>query len=39
VAEAARVERLYVAAISMICLLAFMISGAWLLIMGVSERR
>ena len=33
------VAGLYVAAISMICLLAFMISGAWLLIMGVSERR
>jgi|SRR5271165_4841395 len=31
------VAGLYVAAISMIGLLAFMISGAWLLIMGVSE--
>ena len=30
---------LYLAAISMISLLAFMISGAWLLIMGVSEPR
>lgn len=30
---------LYVAAISMIGLLAYMISGAWLLIMGVSEHR
>jgi hypothetical protein len=30
---------LYLAAISMIALLAFMISGAWLLIMGVSEQR
>jgi hypothetical protein len=30
---------LYIAAISMIILLAFMISGAWLLIMGASERR
>jgi hypothetical protein len=30
---------LYLAAISMIGLLAFMISGAWLLIMGVSEHR
>ena len=33
------VAGLYLAAISMICLLAFMISGAWLLIMGVSGRR
>ena len=30
---------LYLAAISMISLLAFMISGAWLLIIGVSEPR
>lgn len=30
---------LYLAAIAMISLLAFMISGAWLLIMGISERR
>lgn len=30
---------LYVAAISMVALLAFMISGAWLLIMGASEHR
>jgi hypothetical protein len=30
---------LYLAAISMITLLAFMISGAWLLIMGISEHR
>jgi hypothetical protein len=30
---------LYVAAISMVGLLAYMISGAWLLIMGVSEQR
>jgi hypothetical protein len=30
---------IYVAAVSMIGLLAFMISGAWLLIMGVSEQR
>jgi hypothetical protein len=30
---------LYVAAISMVALLAYMISGAWLLIMGVSEQR
>jgi len=30
---------LYLAAISMIGLLAYMISGAWLLIMGVSEHR
>lgn len=30
---------LYVAAISMISLLAFMISGAWLLIMGIAEHR
>lgn len=29
---------LYIAAISMIVLLAYMISGAWLLIMGVSEQ-
>jgi len=29
---------LYLAAISMIILLAFMISGAWLLIVGVSAR-
>ena len=34
-----RVAGLYLAAISMIALLAFMISGAWLLIMGVSEQR
>lgn len=33
------VAGLYLAAISMIGLLAFMISGAWLLIMGVSEHR
>jgi hypothetical protein len=30
---------LYLAAVSMISLLAFMISGAWLLIMGISEHR
>ena len=30
---------LYVAAISMVGLLVYMISGAWLLIMGVSEQR
>jgi hypothetical protein len=30
---------LYVAAISMVGVLAYMISGAWLLIMGVSEQR
>jgi hypothetical protein len=30
---------LYVAAVTMIILLAFMISGAWLLIVGVSTRR
>jgi hypothetical protein len=30
---------LYVAAISMLGVLAFMISGAWLLIMGISDRR
>ena len=30
---------LYLAAIAMIGLLAYMISGAWLLIMGVSEQR
>ena len=34
-----QVVGLYVAAISMTCLLAFMISGAWLLIMGASEPR
>jgi hypothetical protein len=33
------VAGLYLAAISMIGVLAFMISGAWLLIMGVSEHR
>ena len=33
------VAGLYLAAISMIGLLAFMISGAWLLIMGVAEHR
>jgi hypothetical protein len=30
---------LYLAAISMVALLAYMISGAWLLIMGVSDQR
>ena len=30
---------LYIAAISMVALLVFMISGAWLLIMGVAEHR
>jgi hypothetical protein len=33
------VAGLYLAAMSMVGLLAFMISGAWMLIMGVSERR
>ena len=33
------VAGLYLASIFMIGLLAFMISGAWLLIMGVSEHR
>jgi hypothetical protein len=32
------VEGLYVAAVAMIALLVYMISGAWLLIMGVSGR-
>jgi hypothetical protein len=30
---------LYVAAVAMIILLAFMISGAWLLVIGVSTRQ
>ena len=30
---------LYLAAISMVSLLAFMISGAWLLIVAIAERR
>lgn len=30
---------LYIAAIAMVAILAFMISGAWLLIMGASEHR
>ena len=34
-----QVAGLYLAAISMVGLLAFMITGAWLLIMGVSEPR
>jgi hypothetical protein len=34
---AGQIAGLYVAAISMVALLAYMISGAWLLIMGVSE--
>ena len=33
------VAGLYVAAIAMVSLLAFMISGAWLLIMGISQPR
>lgn len=33
------VAGLYVAAISMVAILAFLISGAWLLIMGASEHR
>ncbi len=35
---AGRIAGLYVAAVAMIALLAFMISGAWLLIVGVSTR-
>jgi hypothetical protein len=34
---AGNVHGLYVAAIAMVLLLAFMITGAWLLIMGISE--
>jgi hypothetical protein len=30
---------LYVAAVALVILLAFMVSGAWLLIVGVSERQ
>ena len=36
---AGHIAGLYVAAVALIMLLAFMISGAWLLIVGVSERQ
>jgi low affinity Fe/Cu permease len=35
---AGQIAGLYVAAVAMIVLLAFMISGAWLLTVGVSTR-